>query len=86
MTTDYEKIKVEIATILADASIVYTAKHIPSSYDPSLKDKDIFQGIKWKITFARGEVSMTTDFTQGIGHLPQELFTVKNFGSPDSIM
>lgn len=46
-----------------------TFEYVPSTYDP--RDKESFQGIKWKYTVATDIGSFSGEYTQGIGHLPK---------------
>lgn len=60
----------QVAEILGTAGIVMTAAHVPSTYDPKSKE---WQGIAWRVTFQSPRGEFSTDFKQGIGHLPPPL-------------
>lgn len=62
-----DEAKAAVNRILADAGISMVAQHVPTTFDPKSKD---WQHIAWRVTFksVRGEFS--TDYKQGIGHLP----------------
>ncbi len=67
MSTDFAQLKEQIQSILDNAGIEMAAQYVPSEYDPKSKE---FQGIKWKIVFKSKRGEFATNFTQGIGHLP----------------
>lgn len=43
-------------------------QHIPTTYDPQSKE---WQHIAWKVTIMTPRGTFTTDYKQGIGHLPK---------------
>lgn len=62
-----------VDAIIADAKLAMSAKHVPSEYDPKA-GKDVFQGIKWACMFQTPRGEMSVPFTQGIGHLPDDVY------------
>ncbi len=59
--------KEQVSLILADAGIAMTAKHVPTTFDPKSKD---WQHIAWRVEFSSPRGKFSTDYKQGIGHLP----------------
>lgn len=68
--TDYAAIKSQIASILADAGIAATFKHVPTTYDPRSKE---WQHIAWSVEFSSPRGKFRTSYNQGIGHLPKSM-------------
>jgi hypothetical protein len=59
--------KAELARILAAAGVTMTAKHLPTTYDPTSKE---WQRVKWEVTIRSARGSFATEYSQGLGHLP----------------
>lgn len=69
--------------IMTAAALNVTFEHVPSTYDP--RDKESFQGIKWRATLQTPRGSFSTDYTQGIGHIPKAWGLVSEYGRGFSI-
>lgn len=59
-----------IDDMLRDAGITMSADHVPTTFNIHL---DEWQHIAWRVTFSGPHGKFTTDYKQGIGHLPKEL-------------
>ena len=62
-TTDYDAIVREIAPDLE-----YRAEFVPLSKSRNAGDKN--PTLNWRVTFSRAGRELTTDYMQGIGHMP----------------
>lgn len=63
MTTNYDAAVTGIAPDLQ-----YRAEFVPQSKSRNAENKD--PSLNWRVTFSRGGRELTTDYMQGIGHLP----------------
>jgi hypothetical protein len=59
--------KEQVAEVLAAAGVAMTAQHVPTTFDPKSKD---WQHIAWRVEFSSPRGKFSTDYRQGIGHLP----------------
>lgn len=66
-TTDYDK---AISERLESLGINYSCEFIPKSR--SRHRDDLYQGLNYKVTFARGTMTLITDYSMGIGHCPAD--------------
>jgi hypothetical protein len=62
--------KEQIAEVLAAAGVAMTAQHVPTTFDPKSKD---WQHIAWRVEFSSPRGKFSTDYRQGIGHLPASM-------------
>jgi len=46
----------------------YSAEFVPFSKSRNRDDKD--KSLNWRVTFKRGNQKFTTDYSQGVGHIP----------------
>lgn len=53
---------------VTELGIEYSASFVPFSQSRNAKEKK--PSINWKVTVKKGNQSLTTDYMQGIGHLP----------------
>lgn len=59
---------IDLAVMLTECDVTCEFQHVPSSYDPKSKD---WQGICWRVTIRTPRGEFSTDYKEGIGHLPQ---------------
>jgi len=65
----------EITQTLNNMGLTMTAEFVPFSQSRNAKKNPQVNdlSINWSITINRGNRSLTTDYMQGIGHLPEEI-------------
>jgi hypothetical protein len=61
----------QVNRVLSDAGIAATFRHVPTEFDPRSKD---WQHVAWRVTFKSGRGQFTTDYRQGLGHLPEAVY------------
>ncbi len=60
-----------IRNVLTEMGVTMTSEFVPFSRSRNQNNKDL--SINWKVTVKRGSRSLTTDYMQGIGHLPESI-------------
>jgi hypothetical protein len=79
MNKDYELQREEqnnnINNALKEMEINFNAEFVPFSKSRNAKENPKIDdlSINWKVTISRGRSSLTTDYMQGIGHLPNSI-------------
>ena len=68
MTTETETNKTKLLACIETLGLEYSAQFVPFSQSRNAKEKD--PSLNWKVTIKKGSQSLTTDYMQGIGHLP----------------
>lgn len=86
MTTD--EIRMAVAQYLAAHGIEYSAQFVPQSASRNAGDKA--HTLNWRITLKRSGAALTTDYMEGIGHLPGystrgALIGTAGYWKPDTI-
>ena len=54
--------------IIDSLGLEYSAEFVPFSQSRNAKEKN--RSLNWRVTFKRGRQSLTTDYSQGVGHIP----------------
>ena len=65
---DEENRKADRFALIQKLGLEYKADFVPLSKSRNAKEKAL--SLNWSVTISRGNRSITTDYTQGIGHLP----------------
>lgn len=60
--------KTELLSFIDSLDIKYSAEFIPFSKSRNKDNKD--PSLNWKVTISKSHCSITTDYTQGVGHIP----------------
>lgn len=63
--------ELDIRNVLTEMGVTMTSEFVPFSRSRNQNSKDL--SINWKVTVNRGSRSLTTDYMQGIGHLPEPI-------------
>lgn len=66
--TERAKAAEERAAFYRVFDVAYSAQFVPQSQSRNKGEKN--PSLNWTITVTRGRMSITTDYTQGIGHMP----------------
>lgn len=61
--------------VIAALGLDYSAEFVPQSKSRNAKEKDLT--LNWRVTLKRGGVELTTDYQQGIGHMPNYNFNAR---------
>lgn len=74
-----DDVKTQIAELLTQSQITATFKYVPSDYDakgefPSRYPEASWNALHWRVTFTSPRGAFTTDYKQGLGHLPPEVY------------
>jgi hypothetical protein len=69
---------------IANLGLTYTAEFIPQKFSRNADDKQ--PSINWRITISNGKNFITTDYTQGIGHIPTVAKSYKHFNRENELL
>lgn len=76
MSETADTIRETVSAILAAKGVEYSAAFVPFSKSRN-KNSD-HKTLNWRVTFKRGRAEMSTDFSQGIGHLPPSIRNMRD--------
>jgi hypothetical protein len=60
--------EMNLETLQTDLGITYTAIFVPFSVSRNAKEKH--RTLNWRIILAKGGAALMTDYSQGVGHIP----------------
>lgn len=67
----------QLDATIAAMGLEYSAEFVPQSRSRNANEKR--PSLNWRVTIKKGRVTLTTDYTQGIGHLPKNNQTLGEY-------